>query len=200
MPAPASRPAPVSAAPLLTPPDFAAPAVILAGPVDNMMYDSFRAQFANAPREGLVVVEVSTLGGDPEVARIIGEDVRFESQVAPARRIVFLGKAAVYSAGVTLMSWFARENRYLTRGTRIMIHERQHSGALTLSGSLTGCLATLTAKLHEIEASIAIQNEGFQNLIAGSIVSYEDILRHATDNWYLEAMEAQSRGLVEAVI
>jgi ATP-dependent protease ClpP protease subunit len=180
-------------APLLTPPDFACPAVTLAGPIDNAMYDSFRAQFANAPREGLVVVEVSTLGGDPEVARIIGEDVRFESQIAPARRIVFLGKAAVYSAGVTLMSWFARENRYLT-------HERQHSGALTLSGSLTGCLATVRAKLNELEASIAIQNEGFQNLINGSSVSYDDILRHAAENWYLEAQEAQSLGLIEAVI
>jgi len=30
---------------------------------------------------------------------------------------------------------------------------------------LTTCVATVTAALHEIEASIAIQNEGFENLI-----------------------------------
>jgi hypothetical protein len=44
-----------------------------------------------------------------------------------ARRFVFLGKAAIYSAGTTFMSFFARQNRYLTRGTRLMIHERKLS-------------------------------------------------------------------------
>lgn len=46
-----------------------------------------------------VSVELSTLGGDPEVARMMGEDIRFRSEVNPDWRIVFLGKAAIYSAG-----------------------------------------------------------------------------------------------------
>jgi hypothetical protein len=48
----------------------------------------------------------------------MGEDVRFASEMEPARRFVFRGKPAIYSAGVTFMSFFARENRYLARGTR----------------------------------------------------------------------------------
>jgi hypothetical protein len=45
-----------------------------------------------------------------------GEDVRFASEMEPTRRFVFLGKAAIYSAGTTFMSFFARQNRYLARG------------------------------------------------------------------------------------
>ncbi len=77
----------------LTPTDFKIPAVMLSGVVDYAMYASFRQQFDRAPTEGLVVIELSTLGGDPEVARMMGEDVRFHSDLAPERRIVFLGKA-----------------------------------------------------------------------------------------------------------
>ena len=64
---------------------------------------------------------------DPEVARMMGEVVRFASEMEPARRFVFLGKGAIYAAGTTFMSFFARKNRYLARGTRLMIHERKLS-------------------------------------------------------------------------
>jgi membrane-bound ClpP family serine protease len=79
--------------------DFEGPAILLSGTVDYLLYNSFRDQLAKAPQDGLVVIEMTTLGGDPEVARIMGEDIRFHTQVEPQRRFVFLGKAAVYSAG-----------------------------------------------------------------------------------------------------
>ena len=147
-----------------------------------------------------VVIELSTLGGDPEVARMMGEDIRFASELSPERRFVFLGKAAIYSAGTTFMSFFARENRYLTRGTRLMIHERKLSKMLQLEGPLTTCVAAVKATLNEIECSIAIQNEGFQNLVLGSNVTLEDVIERAPSNWYLEADEAQRMGLIEAVV
>jgi hypothetical protein len=56
------------------------------------------------------------------------------------------------------------------------------------------------AKLHEIEASIAIQNEGFEHLIKGSSVTMEEVLKRAPDNWYIEAQEAVKLGLIQAVI
>ena len=155
----------------LSPPDFRSPAVLLCGMVDYAMYDAFRAQLADAPSEGVVVVELSTLGGDPEVARMMGEDIRFHSAIEPRRRFVFLGKAAIYSAGTTFMSFFARENRYLTRGTRLMIHERKLEKTLQISGPLTTSVASVKALLHELEHSIAIQNEGFENLTRGSRVT-----------------------------
>lgn len=186
--------------PVLQPSDFDAPAVVLAGTVDYAMYDRFRVQMAEAPREGLVVVALSTLGGDPEVARIMGEDIRFQSEIRPERRLVFLGRTAIYSAGATFMSFFARENRYLTRGTRLMIHERKLDKVLEISGPLTTCVASVKAMLHEIEQSIAIQNEGFENLILGSRVTMDEVLRRAPSNWYLEAEEARQHGLIEGVL
>ncbi len=179
---------------------FRAPTILLSGPVDYAMYESFRRQFDAAPQDGLVVIELSTLGGDPEVARMMGEDVRFHSDMAPNRRFVFLGKAAIYSAGTTFMSFFATENRFLTRGTRLMIHERKISKTLQIDGPLTTCIATVTAALHEIEASIAIQNEGFENLIRGSKVTMAEVLEKAPCNWYLEANQALELELIRAVL
>lgn len=184
----------------LSPQAFDAPRILLCGTVDYDMYDSFRRQFADAPQTGLVVVELSTLGGDPEVARMMGEDIRFHSELSRERRFVFLGKAAIYSAGATFMSFFARGNRYLTRGTRLMIHERKLCKTLEINGPLTTCIASVKATLHEIEHSIAIQNEGFENLIAGSSVTMDEVLRRAPENWYLEAQEAKTLGLIQGVI
>ncbi len=184
----------------LTAPDFHAPTILLSGNVDYDMYRSFRDQLARSEGKALVVAELSTLGGDPEVARMMGEDVRFASEIDGTRRFVFLGKAMIYSAGATFMSFFKRENRYLTRGARLMIHERKLSKTLTIDGPLTTCVATVKAALHEIEASIAIQNEGFENLIRGSRVTMDEVLERAPANWYLEANEAKELGLIEAVL
>lgn len=180
--------------------DFRCPSILLSGPVDYDMYRTFREQLDAAPSAGLVAVELTTLGGDPEVARMMGEDIRFHSDMSPERRIVFLGKAAIYSAGTTFMSFFARNNRYLTRGARLMIHERKLSKTLQIEGPLTTCIASLQATLNEIHASIEIQNEGFQNLIAGSSVTMAEVLERAPSNWYIEANEAVQLGLIEAVL
>ena len=184
----------------LKPADFCTPAVRLSGKVDDAMYVAFRGQFDAASEQKLVVVELSTLGGDPEVARMMGEDIRFASEMSPERRFVFLGKAAIYSAGTTFMSFFARPNRYVTRGTRLMIHERKLAKELKINGPLTTCIATVKATLHEIESSIEIQNEGFANLIRGSKVTMEQVLEKAPYNWYIEANEAVGLGLIEGVL
>ena len=179
---------------------FGTPAILLSGSVDQDMYRDFRRQLDAAAERDLVVVELTTLGGDPEVARMMGEDIRFNTEMSPDRRFVFLGKAAIYSAGTTLMSFFARPNRYLTRGTRLMVHERKLAKTVELNGPLTTCIASVKAALHEIECSIEIQNEGFGNLVQGSRVRLEEVLRRAPENWYIEAVEAQELGLIEGVL
>jgi len=81
-----------------------------------------------------------------------------------------------------------------------MIHERKLSKKLVIDGPLTTCVAIVKATLNEIECSIAIQNEGFQNLVLGTKITLEDVLKRAPSNWYLEANEAKDLGLVEAVL
>ena len=42
--------------------------------------------------------------------------------------------------------------------------------------------------------------EGFENLIRGSKVTMDEVLGRAPGNWYIEANEAKSLGLVAEVL
>ena len=81
-----------------------------------------------------------------------------------------------------------------------MLHERGMTSTINLSGPLTTLPAVLKAKLNEIEHSIAIQDEGFRDIVAGSKVGFEQLRERATSNWYIEAEEARDLGLVLDVI
>jgi hypothetical protein len=52
----------------LQPKDFSSPAILLGVPVDYDMYKNFRSQLDASKKEGLVVTELSTLGGDPRLS------------------------------------------------------------------------------------------------------------------------------------
>jgi ATP-dependent protease ClpP protease subunit len=180
-------------------PLLARPHVALSGTVDQAMYAAFRDQLAAAPREGALVVSLSTLGGDPEIARLMGDEIRLLRDYS-GRETLFLGKVAVYSAGATFMAAFPADKRFLTRGTRLMIHERQIHSTVELSGPLKMQVASLKAKLHEIEESVRIEEEGFRAIAAGSSVRFEELQERAPANWYIEAEEARSLGLVLDII
>ena len=180
-------------------PLLARPHIQLHGTVDDMMYARFKTQMAEAPTDGPLIVSLTTLGGDPEMGRAMGDDIRLLRDYT-GRETLFLGKVAVYSAGATFMSAFPNNSRFLTRGTRLMLHERLMNSTVQLSGPLSTLPATLKAKLHEIEHSIMIQEEGFGDIVAGSKVTLDDLRQKATSNWYIEAEEARDLGLVLDVI
>lgn len=179
---------------------FHAPSILLAVPVDCDMYRRFRDQLNSLKPQQMIVVELSNLGGDSKVARIMGEDVRAHSESTSDCRYVFLGKVAIYSAGTTFMSFLARPNRYLTSGTRLTIYERKLDKTLKIDGPLSTCVATVKATLNEIESSVAIQNEGFANLIVGSQVTMDEVLKRPPANRYIEAQEVLALGLIEDVL
>ncbi|WP_237487353.1 ATP-dependent Clp protease proteolytic subunit [Parapontixanthobacter aurantiacus] len=174
------------------------PQLRLVGGIDEAMYDEFRRQLAAAPTDGPLVINITTLGGNPEVARCMSDDVRLLREAK--RELLFLGKAAVYSAGATFMSGFPVECRFLTKGTRLMIHERHLSKTINLSGPLKSCTDQLKAALHEIEHSIEIEEEGFRALCDGSDVSFEEVRNKAPDNWYIPCEEALEKGLIAGII
>ncbi|KQR83240.1 ClpP family protease [Sphingomonas sp. Leaf343] len=180
-------------------PLLASPHIQLYGPVNEAMYATFKDQLAAAPGDGPLVLSLTTLGGDPEMARAMGDSIRLLRDYT-GRETLFLGKVAVYSAGATLMAAFPADSRFLTKNSRVMIHERQMQSTIQLNGPLNSLSWTLKAKLHEIEDSINIQNEGFEDLIRGTRVTMEQLLEKAPANWYIEAEEARSLGLVLDVI
>ncbi len=180
-------------------PLLAVPHVQLHGVVDEAMYTSFKQQVVEAPKDGPLIVSLTTLGGDPEMARAMGDDIRLIREYA-GRETLFVGKVAVYSAGATFMSAFPSDCRFLTRGTRLMIHERLMNSTVQLNGPLSTLEYLLKAKLHEIADSIRIQDEGFAALVAGTQVSLQTLKEKAPSNWYIEAEEARELGLVLDVI
>ncbi|MEN2787496.1 ATP-dependent Clp protease proteolytic subunit [Sphingomonas qilianensis] len=180
-------------------PLLAKPHILLSGPVDQLMYQSFRQQLEPCPDEGTLVVALTTLGGDPEVARTMADDIRLLVE-HDGREMLFLGKVAVYSAGATFMAAFPVNRRFLTRRTRLMIHERKISKELNLDGPLRMVVASIKAALHEVEHSIQIEEEGFHDIVRGSNVDFEDLREKAPANWYIEAEEARDLGLVLDVI
>ena len=175
-----------------------APQIRLVGGVDEAMYAEFRNQLHVAPTEGPLVIAMTTLGGNPEIARAMADDVRLLRDAG--RTIYFLGKAAVYSAGATFMAGFPIECRFFTKGSSILLHERQIMRTINLSGPLRSCTSQLKAVLNEIEHSIAIENAGFRDIVEGSDVGEDEIQRRAPDNWYLPCEEAAERGMIAAVI
>lgn len=180
-------------------PLLARPHVQLHGTVDGQMYDNFKSQLGNAPVDGPLVVSLTTLGGDPEMGRAMGDDIRL-LRTYYGRETLFLGKVAVYSAGATFMSAFPVDKRFLTRGSRLMVHERQMQSTLHLNGPLNTLRYNLEAKLAEIADSIRIQDEGFRAVVEGSGVSFEQLKERAASVWYIEAEEARDLGLVLDVI
>ena len=180
-------------------PLLAKPHIRLSGPVDQQLYAAWQDGLTNAPAEGPIVVSLSTLGGDPEVARAMGDDVRL-LKAYEDRELIFLGKAVVYSAGVTFMSAFERQNRFLTRGTRLLVHERQITKTVNLSGPLKSCVAQLEAVLNEIRHSVNMEDEGFRALIEQSEVDFDELQGKAPSNWYIDAEDAKAKGLVLDVI
>jgi ATP-dependent protease ClpP protease subunit len=180
-------------------PLLAKPHIRLSGPVDQFMYANFRQQLDACPAEGALVIALTTLGGDPEVARTMADDIRLLED-HDGREILFLGKVAVYSAGATFMAAFPVGRRFLTRHTRLMIHERKISKQINLDGPLRMVVASIKAALHEVEHSILIEEEGFRDIVKDSRVQFEDLREKAPSNWYIEAEEAKELGLVLDVI
>ena len=176
------------------------PQISLLGTVDEMMLQSLAEQLGNLPDgRDPDALELTTLGGDAELGRRAMLDIQEARARLQPRRFVFLGKTVVYSAGLTLMSGFPREDRYLTADAVLLIHCRQLEQDLKLSGPLRSSLPLLRAKCHELETGIRLGEEAFENLIAGSQVTMDEVLEKGLYNWYVPAEEAVKLELVAGI-
>ncbi len=176
------------------------PQVRLSGSVDGGMLDSFMSQMAAVPAgDEPIVVELMTLGGGAEIGRRLALEVGIARERF-GRRLVFLGKTAVYSAGVTMMSAFPPADRYLSRDAVLLIHCRQLDMTLQLSGPLKVNAMRLQQTMAEVEIGLRLEEEGFADLIRGSDVPMEELMERAPTNWYVPAAEAVARGMIAAIV
>lgn len=153
--------------------------------------------------DGPLVVEITTEGGDADIGRRLALEARLlrEARAATGGRTCFLGKTVVYSAGVTLMSGFPVADRWLSRDASLLIHERKMDKTVHVAGPLRAAVAVARDLLAEIENGQRLERDGFDDLVRGSGVGIDELMRHVeTANWYLSADEALARGLVAGVV
>jgi hypothetical protein len=175
------------------------PHIRLYGPVDDVMFHDFQKQMDAAPEGKDLVIELMTFGGDADVGRRIALDIR-KAEKQLGRNMHFFGKTVVYSAGVTIMASFPRANRYLADDTVLLIHDRQIDRNVDLRGPISACIAIVRATLSQLEIGQQLEKQGFDELIAGSDISRDEIYGLASTNWYLTADEALKRKLVARVL
>ena len=178
---------------------LAAPQISLIGDVDKYSVERFLDQLRTAEQQGGdVALEVTTLGGDPEMARRIV----LEIDSARARlegRFLFLGKTVVYSAGVTIMSAFPCRDRWLSPGAMLMIHGRKLEKTVEISGPIRASIPMVEALLRQLKTGIAFEEENFRRLIDGCDIDMDHLREQALHNWYLPAKEAAELGLVAGI-
>jgi hypothetical protein len=168
--------------------------------VESMAFKLRDALWEAEPGGQPFTIDMTTLGGDPEMARRMIVEVDAARERLKGRRLVFVGKTVVYSAGCTFMAAFPRDDRYLTDDATLLIHCRQLKQTMELDGPIRSHLPKLTAMVHQLETGISLEEENFERLIEGSDVTMDELLEKALYNWYVTAEEACKRGLVAGII
>ena len=177
------------------------PQISLMGEVTEEMARSLRDQLRGLdPGDDPVVVEMTTLGGDAEFARRMVLEIDEARARLRSRRLVFLGKTVVYSAGVTVMSAFPRADRFLAADAVLLIHCRQLEKTVEVQGPMRASLPQVEALCHQMKMGIELEQENFERLIEGSSVRLDELFEKALYNWYVPAEEALALGLVAGIV
>jgi ATP-dependent Clp protease protease subunit len=177
-----------------------APHIRLFGHVDGGMLCEFFRQQREAPQNEPIVFELSTLGGDPDIGRRLAQEIRLwhaHGQVD----VYFLGKTFVYSAGVTVMSAFPVDRRFITDDTVLLVHERKITKTIELQGALRACKALVDDVLAQLESGQRVEDRDFARLVQGSKITHEELReRVLSRDWYVPAAQALELGLVASII
>lgn len=177
------------------------PAIRLYGSVDDAFLGRFLDQLKPLRgQEQPLVFELSTSGGDADVARRIAEEIRLCREVG-GMDLYFVGKAMVYSAGVMIMAAFPVQQRFLSRDAVLLIHEWQIEKEIRFSGALRVCAASAHDFLAELAVAHKLEKQTFTDLVQGTKLSYEQLTEQVVKaDWYLLAEEAAELELVAGLV
>lgn len=146
-----------------------------------------------------LILELSTFGGDADIARRIALEIRAFRQHS-GRNAWCVGKTIIYSAGITILAAFPRSARFLTSDAVLLVHERHISRDISLDGPAKAMVQIVRELLAELEMACRLEREGFEELAAGSTTTADTLMRRAKDNGYLTARQALEMGLVEKLL
>ncbi len=176
------------------------PDIRLYGNVNEHMLGEFLRQQSEAASGKPLLVELSTSGGDADIGRRIALEIKLWREKAD-RDVYFLGKSYVYSAGVTIMSGFPVNRRFITADTLLLIHERKMKKTVEFNGALRGCLSLANDLIAQIESGQMLERQGFEQLVEGTKLTVDEVLSHVLNkDWYLKADEALALDLVGGLV
>lgn len=177
------------------------PAIRVYGAVDEAFLGRFLDQLKPLRgRTDPLVFELSTAGGDADLARRIAEEIRLCRDVG-GMDLHFVGKAMVYSAGVMIMAAFPTPRRFLSRDAVLLIHAWQIEKEIRFSGSLNVCASNAHDFLAELDVARKLEHQTFSDLVQGTDLSYEQLSEQVNKaDWYLLAEEAAGLGLVNGLV
>jgi ATP-dependent Clp protease, protease subunit len=183
----------------LSPARLLRPDVRLYGEVQYAMFDRFREGLEAASGKSEIVIELMTLGGDADIGRRIAGDIE-TARKHLQNDLWFVGRTAVYSAGVTIMAAFPIGRRVLSHDAVLLIHERKLDKQVHFRSGLKQSLEELEQVKAQIELGLRLEREGFAALVRHSGLGAEEVAKRALTNWYLGAGEALQLGLIDHVI
>jgi ATP-dependent protease ClpP protease subunit len=177
------------------------PTIRLHGKVDDAMLDSFLEQMAAVVDDSdTILLELTTTGGDAEIGRRIATDVILARERLGID-LVFLGKAVVYSAGISIMSGFLPTRRFLTKDCMLLVHERRLNKTLELKGAMRGMEAIVKDALAEIESALKMERTAFEYLVKDSDVTLDELMnRISRSDWYISDAEALQKKLIAGIL
>jgi ATP-dependent Clp protease, protease subunit len=181
-----------------------APDIRLIGEINAELYDHFyeglrKAQDRHNPTPAEIVVELTTLGGDADLGRRIAGDIR-AAATHLRHSFWFVGRTAVYSAGVTIMSAFPKPRRILSSDAVLLVHERKLDQALKLECGLAECLVKLEQLKAQVQLGIKLERDGFAALVEEADIDVEEVSKRARANWYVNAEDALDLGLIGGIL
>ena len=90
----------------------------------------------------------------------------------------FLGKSFMHSAGVTTMSCFPVNRRFITADTLLLIQEHKLKKSVEFNGARRGCLSLANDLIAQIESGQMLERHGFEQLVEGAKPTVDDVLMH----------------------
>ena len=146
-----------------------------------------------------LVAEINTEGGDADVARRVALEIRLFSRYS-GKEAYCIGKSNVYSAGVTIFAAFARRNRFLTDDAILLIHERRLDNSIQLTGPIRSCLQIVREQLSLLKTAQDLELAGFEELIAGSELTIDELSEMAATSCYMKAEAALRHGIIGGIV
>jgi ATP-dependent protease ClpP protease subunit len=176
------------------------PNIAINGPIDDSTVHLFLECLQKVRTDGEdLVMELDTNGGDADAAGRIAAELRiFQRHSGHAAYCV--GKSKVDGAGITIFAAFPREHRFLTEDGVLLVRERRLEKSIEINGPIKSSIQIIREQLALLETEEQLEMAGFDELVAGSSLTADQMYQRALANSYIHADEAFTLGLVAEIL